>query len=152
MKTPTLLLALFALTLGARADILLVNGIAGTIPAGRYSVALTLGALVTYGPFVLALVSYPHLADLHEDELGPFVARLSRLAVLTSLAPAIVMAAMNASTSRVSAKMSAGPPIPNRVYRERGTHGETCRLGIAARRRSVSSVPDIDFIIEETPA
>src|SRR5882672_5068749 len=32
---------------------------------------------------------------------------------------AIFIAAMNGSTSRVSAKMSAGPPIPNRVWRER---------------------------------
>jgi O-antigen/teichoic acid export membrane protein len=80
------------MTLGARVDLLLVNGIAGTIPAGRYSVSLTIGALVTYGPFVLALVAYPHLADLPEDELGPFVARLSRLAVLSSFVAAIGMA------------------------------------------------------------
>src|SRR5438552_2230000 len=41
--------------------------------------------------------------------------------------------------------MSAGPPIANRVYRERGTQVETCRLGTAARRTSASSVPDICF-------
>src|SRR5436305_6930237 len=63
------------------------------------------------------------------------------------LARATVSAAMKASALAVSAYRSAGPPMPNRVYRDSGVSRETVKLGISARRACVSSVVGINSII-----
>src|SRR5437764_14310401 len=45
--------------------------------------------------------------------------------------------------------MSAGPPMPKRVYRESGARVETVKLGISASCASVSAALAIALIIEE---
>src|SRR5262249_31416381 len=55
---------------------------------------------------------------------------------------------MKASGFSVSAKIPAGPPIPNRVYRESGSSVKTVKLGIPARRACASSAVGITLIIE----
>jgi stage V sporulation protein B len=77
----------------ARVDLVLVNGIDGILPAGRYSVALTIGVLVTYGPFVIATAAYSRLAAVEEAELRTFVSRLSRMTVIIGVASAVPLAA-----------------------------------------------------------
>jgi O-antigen/teichoic acid export membrane protein len=85
-------LSYLLMVLGSRVDLLLVSGIAGPVSAGRYSVSLTIGSIVTYAPLVLTAVSYPRLAHLDDDEFVPFVTRLSRLATLSALLPTVAVA------------------------------------------------------------
>lgn len=78
----------------ARVDLIMVQAMQGVIPAGRYSVALTVAALVTYGPFVIANVAYPSVAEQPGLDVGAYVARLSRLSALAALVPGVVLAAI----------------------------------------------------------
>ena len=64
----------------ARVDLLLVNGIKGRAAAGLYSISLTLGTLVGYGPGAMMIAAYPRVASLGESEVVPFINRLVRSA------------------------------------------------------------------------
>lgn len=77
----------------ARIDLVMVKALAGILPAGRYSVALTVGVLATYGPFILATSTYPRLASLDEEGFATFVPWLSRMAVLGGVGTAVVLGA-----------------------------------------------------------
>jgi O-antigen/teichoic acid export membrane protein len=78
--------------LAARADLLMVQIVKGATAAGFYSVALTMGQLVAYGPVALSAASFPVSAGLKPGELVPFIERAGRTALAAGLVSAIVFA------------------------------------------------------------
>jgi O-antigen/teichoic acid export membrane protein len=74
-----------------RLDLLFVYRIAGSAPAGRYSVALTLGALVGSIPMAIAFTSFPVLPKLPDAEAAGMIAGLFRIGVAASLFCAVVL-------------------------------------------------------------
>jgi len=78
--------------LAARADLLLVQVIRGASAAGYYSVALTMGQLVSYGPVALSAASFPVSAGLKVGEVVPFIERASRTAAAAGAVSSIVFA------------------------------------------------------------
>lgn len=78
--------------LAARGDLLVVQLANGATAAGVYSVALTMGQLVAYGPIALAAASFPVSAALRAGDVVPFVERAGRTAVAAGLLSAIVFA------------------------------------------------------------
>lgn len=79
------------LTLAARVDVLFVYALAGRASAGRYSVALTMGQLVTFTSLALSFALFPRMAQMTEREGIDMVARASRLGLATSLLSAAVL-------------------------------------------------------------
>ncbi len=77
-----------------RLDLILVYRIAGSAAAGRYSVALTLGALVGSIPMAIAFTSFPVLPSVAQDEAQPYIAALFRIGVAASIACSLVLAAL----------------------------------------------------------
>jgi O-antigen/teichoic acid export membrane protein len=80
--------------MSARMDLLVVYELAGPAAAGRYSVALTLGALVGMAPAAISIATFPRLAHLGEAEAMALVARTCRYGVWSSLSFAVVLAAL----------------------------------------------------------
>lgn len=78
--------------LAARADLLVVQILKGSSTAGLYSVALTMGQLVSYGPIALAVVSFGVAAGLEDDEAPAFIERSGRRAVVVTCLIAVVLA------------------------------------------------------------
>jgi O-antigen/teichoic acid export membrane protein len=64
-----------------RVDLLLTYALAGSAPAGRYSVALTVSGLAGLAPTAIAYAAFPRLANLDESEAAELTARLSRLSL-----------------------------------------------------------------------
>jgi O-antigen/teichoic acid export membrane protein len=79
------------LGLSARVDLLIVQLFKGLSAAGLYSVALTTGQLVFYGPVAVAVASYPVAAALPRDTVTPFVERAARTAVAVGILSAVVL-------------------------------------------------------------
>ena len=79
------------LTLAGRVDLLFVYAIAGRASAGRYSVALTIGQLVTFASLALSFALFPRIAQMTEEEGIDMVARASRLGLATSMLSALVL-------------------------------------------------------------
>ncbi|MCW2990395.1 MAG: polysaccharide biosynthesis protein [Solirubrobacterales bacterium] len=77
--------------LSARADLLIVQVVKGATTAGLYSVALTFGQLVAYGPIAIAVASYPVAARLPDQAMADFVPQVSRMAAAASLLSAAVL-------------------------------------------------------------
>lgn len=78
-----------------RVDLLVVRLLAGPDEAGHYSIALTMGQLVTYAPVALSVAAFPLVARIGDrDEARVFVARLCRTTVAASLVSAAGLAAM----------------------------------------------------------
>ncbi len=77
--------------LTARVDLLLVYRIADPATAGRYSVALTIGALVGTVPIAVSHASFPRLARLGEEEANNLAAYVFRAGVLTAGVAALVL-------------------------------------------------------------
>jgi O-antigen/teichoic acid export membrane protein len=73
----------------ARLDLLLVFKLSGAAAAGRYSVALTVGALVSAVPTALAYAAFPRLPRLLRTGVG---AALAAAAVLAAVTPIVVPA------------------------------------------------------------
>lgn len=78
----------------ARIDLLLVFEISGAAAAGRYSVALTVGALVTLVPTAVAYAAFARIANLAEPEARAFIGRVLRGGMLGALISALVLAAV----------------------------------------------------------
>ncbi|MDX6377288.1 MAG: hypothetical protein QOE98_1591 [Gaiellaceae bacterium] len=78
--------------LSARADLLVVQALKGSTLAGLYSVALTMGQLVAYGPVAVAVASYPVAAGLRLTEVVPFIERAGRTAVAVAVLSSVVVA------------------------------------------------------------
>jgi len=78
----------------ARLDLLLVFEIGGAEAAGRYSVALTIGALVALVPTAVAYAAFARIANMAEPEARAFTGRVLRGGVLGSLISALVLAAV----------------------------------------------------------
>lgn len=77
----------------ARLDLVLVYRLAGSTEAGNYSIALTVGALVTLAPMAFAFVSFPRLAHLKEFEARSFTTRLTRIGLASAFLSAVILAA-----------------------------------------------------------
>lgn len=75
-----------------RLDLILVYRIAGSAPAGRYSVALTIGALVGSIPMAIAFASFPRLPRVAEDEAASLIASLFRTGISAAIICALVAA------------------------------------------------------------
>jgi O-antigen/teichoic acid export membrane protein len=78
-----------------RLDLVFVYRIAGSAPAGRYSVALTLGALVGSIPMALAFASFPRLPRLSDEGAATFIASLFRIGVAASIACTLVFGVLS---------------------------------------------------------
>lgn len=79
------------LVLATRIDVLFVYAIDGRASAGRYSVALTMGQLVTFASLALSFALFPRIAQMTEQEGIDMVARASRLGLATSILSALVL-------------------------------------------------------------
>lgn len=79
------------LVLATRIDVLFVYAIDGRASAGRYSVALTMGQLVTFASLALSFALFPRIAQMTEQEGIDMVARASRLGLATSMLSALVL-------------------------------------------------------------
>ena len=75
-----------------RLDLLFVYRIAGAAPAGMYSVALTVGALVGSVPIAIAYAFFPRLPKLEEDEARALAASLFRAGAVAALFCAVALA------------------------------------------------------------
>lgn len=78
----------------ARLDLLLVFTLAGATAAGRYSVALTIGALVVSIPTAIAYAAFPRVSKLDEAEARAFTGRVLRHGMLGALLTALALAAV----------------------------------------------------------
>jgi O-antigen/teichoic acid export membrane protein len=78
-----------------RLDLILVYRIGGSASAGRYSVALTLGALVGSIPMAIAFASFPRLPKVTEAEAPGLIASLFRMGVAASIVCTVVLAALS---------------------------------------------------------
>lgn len=78
--------------LAARIDLLLVYAIAGSTEAGLYSVALTIGVIVSQAALAIAFVTSPKLAGAAEDSAITMIARMSRITLVVSIGIAGVLA------------------------------------------------------------
>ncbi|MEA2247117.1 MAG: hypothetical protein QOH46_1646 [Solirubrobacteraceae bacterium] len=79
------------LGLAARIDLLVVQAIKGSAPAGLYSVALTMGQLVFYAPVAVAVAGFGVAAGLTLGDVVPFIERAGRTAVAAGLVCAVVL-------------------------------------------------------------
>jgi O-antigen/teichoic acid export membrane protein len=77
-----------------RVDLLLVYTLIGAASAGRYSIALTLGAMTGMPAYALTYTSFPRLAKATPDERAALMARLVRLATVVTFAAFLVAAAV----------------------------------------------------------
>ena len=75
-----------------RLDLLFVFRIAGAAPAGGYSVALTIGALVGSVPIAIAFASFPRLSNLAEADARALTPRIFRSGVAAAGACAAALA------------------------------------------------------------
>jgi len=76
-----------------RLDLIFVYRIAGSAPAGLYSIALTIGALVGSIPIALAFASFPRLPKVTDEEAPLLIAKLVRTGVAAALLCATFLAA-----------------------------------------------------------
>ena len=67
------------IAMSQRFDQLMVYELSGRVSAGQYSVALTLGLLVTHAPSALSVASFPRVAYLEDAQVRRMTERLSRI-------------------------------------------------------------------------
>lgn len=85
--------AVSALTLASnKLDLLLVFRIAGSAAAGRYSVALTAGTVVTMVPYALSLAAFPRVAYVPSAEADILIARMFRVGIIGAVVTATCLA------------------------------------------------------------
>jgi O-antigen/teichoic acid export membrane protein len=77
----------------ARLDLLLVFKLSGAAAAGRYSVALTIGALVVSIPTAVAYAAFPRVSKMSEMQARAFVSRVFRNGMAGALLTALLLAA-----------------------------------------------------------
>jgi O-antigen/teichoic acid export membrane protein len=71
--------------LSGRLDLLFVYTLSGRSAAGHYSVALTLGTVLTTAPFALSYASFPRLARLEEADAEAFALGVCRMGLAAAL-------------------------------------------------------------------
>lgn len=82
------------MTLSGRVDLLIIYSLGGDAEAGQYSVALTIGQLVTYAAFAISLASYPRIAALTGSDAVPLLQQAARVSVVAGIAIAIPLATL----------------------------------------------------------
>lgn len=87
------LISSFFVTLSARLDLLLVYWLGTRAEAGQYSVALTLGQLVSFGALAIVYAGFPRIAGLEAREAQELVARLFRVGMASAAVAAVGLAA-----------------------------------------------------------
>ncbi len=76
-----------------RTDLLLTYALAGSGPAGQYSVALTAATIVTLLPMAIAYATFPRLAQLDDVEAVALTARACRVATTAAVGGALFLLA-----------------------------------------------------------
>ena len=71
--------------LSTRIDLVILFLLMGKAAAGHYSVAVTLGQLVTFAPYALSVASFPPLASLDDRQARSLTIRLSRVTAAAAL-------------------------------------------------------------------
>jgi O-antigen/teichoic acid export membrane protein len=94
-----------------RLDLILVYHIRDAATAGRYSIALTIGTLVSSAAMALSFASFPRLATLPEAESR----RLAGNVVRTGTAAAVVFAAVLAALTPVAVPLAFGSPFRSAI-------------------------------------
>lgn len=74
-----------------RADLLLVYALAGSRPAGHYSVALTIGSLVALLPLAISNATFPRIAKLPDAEAAELMVRTCRLGIAAAALGVVAM-------------------------------------------------------------
>jgi O-antigen/teichoic acid export membrane protein len=77
--------------LSTRIDLVILYLLAGKAAAGHYSVALTLGLLVTFAPYALSVASFPPLASLDDRQARSLTTRLSRITAAAALVSGLIL-------------------------------------------------------------
>lgn len=77
-----------------RADLLMVFALAGSGPAGQYSVGLTIASLVGLLPLAISNATFPRIAKLTDSEAGELIVRACRLGIASAMVGAVVMTAV----------------------------------------------------------
>lgn len=75
-----------------RLDLVLVYRLSGSGDAGRYSIALTIGSLVTSVPMAIAFASFPRLANLDEVDARTLTTQITRIGLTSALLSAVFLA------------------------------------------------------------
>ena len=75
-----------------RVDLLFVYRIRGAASAGQYSIALTIGMLVSTVPLALAYASFPRIANLEEGSARVLTAQVFRIGIIVVTVSAAVLA------------------------------------------------------------
>ena len=81
-------------TLTARVDLIMVYRLSSPSAAGKYSVALTLEALVGVIPIAISYALFPRLAWVGEEEARSLTAQMFRVGILVTVALTLVLAAI----------------------------------------------------------
>jgi O-antigen/teichoic acid export membrane protein len=77
--------------LNFRLDTVIVNGLAGVVSLGYYSVAVAMGETLWYGVNGFALVMFPHVSSLERKEANRITPVVCRNAIFMTLVGAVVM-------------------------------------------------------------
>ena len=153
--------ATVCLVLAMRADLLAVQALLGTAPAGLYSVSLTLGGLAVFAPAALSASSAPKMAQLSESDFRLALRHLVRQALFaaTAVVAPLIFAAPVAlpavfgdsfQDAVPAAMILAGAALPYSaqlvICRARAAHGqpETMRRSYAA---SLGVMLSLDWLL-----
>jgi O-antigen/teichoic acid export membrane protein len=77
--------------LNYRLDSLIVNGLAGVVSVGYYSIAVAMAETLWYGAEGFALVIFPHISSLDRKEANRITPVVCRNVLFTTLVGAVVM-------------------------------------------------------------
>ena len=81
--------------LNYRLDSLIVNGLAGVVSLGYYSIATSIAETLWYGANAFALVMFPHVSSLDRKEADRITPVVCRNAIFMTLVGAVVMLAIS---------------------------------------------------------
>jgi len=81
--------------LNYRLDALIVNGLAGLVSLGYYSIATAMAETLWYGANGFALVMFPHVSSLERKEANRITPVVCRNAIFVTLIGAVVMFAVS---------------------------------------------------------
>jgi len=80
--------------MAGRIDLIIVYRIGGSAPAGMYSIALTLGALVGSVPVAIAYAAFPRLPKVTEDEARALTASLFRTGIAAAVSTSVALSVL----------------------------------------------------------
>lgn len=95
----------------ARLDLLLVFELEGAAAAGRYSVALSVGALVALIPTAVAFAAFPRVSTLGDAEGRAFSGRVVRAGMAGAVGTALALAAVTPVALPWAFGQSFGPAV-----------------------------------------